>query len=171
MPSACCSRKPSALPQICSSVATSRFGVTFGRPPPRSGSGGHCLARSRASDLANSSTCFPETELNIAMGTVALCCVVTRAVNSVAPRSAVGSLARPVLRDLLASLVRRAWRATGARRPDGRAPQAPGTLRELFESLLWSERYEQARALAEDALARDPASYEAHLLVGRAHQK
>jgi len=76
-----------------------------------------------------------------------------------------------VLRDLLASLVRRAWRATGAPRPDGRAPQAPGTLRELFESLLWSERYEQARALAEDALARDPASYEAQLLVGRAHQK
>ena len=76
-----------------------------------------------------------------------------------------------MLRDLLASLVRRAWRATGAPRPDGRAPQAPGTLRELFESLLWSERYEQARALAEDALARDPASYEAQLLVGRAHQK
>jgi tetratricopeptide (TPR) repeat protein len=51
------------------------------------------------------------------------------------------------------------------------APQAPGTLRALFDVLLQVDNYGKARVLAENAAARDPASYEARLLLGRALQK
>jgi len=47
----------------------------------------------------------------------------------------------------------------------------PATLREQFELLLQADDCDAALALAKDALARDANSYEAQLLLGRAHQK
>jgi tetratricopeptide (TPR) repeat protein len=44
-------------------------------------------------------------------------------------------------------------------------------LRQAFDALLDADQYEDARALAADAFARDATSYEALLLLGRAHQK
>lgn len=49
--------------------------------------------------------------------------------------------------------------------------QASGTLRDRFDALLQADDCEDARALAALAAGRDPASFEARLLLGRAHQK
>lgn len=76
-----------------------------------------------------------------------------------------------MLKELLSHLLRRPWRAprpVGARA--GGTP-SPATLREHFELLLRADDCDAALALAQDALARDVHSYEAQLLLGRAHQK
>src|SRR5262245_61598032 len=133
MPRSCCSRKPSALPKTCSSAETSRFGGTFGRPSLLAGSGGHCLARSRASDFANSSTCLLETEPKSPMG-MALCPSEIRA--------------STVLKDLLGYLWKRSRHAP---RSDVRTAQE---LRRAFDVLLNADEYARAREIAEQALAR-----------------
>ena len=66
-----------------------------------------------------------------------------------------------MLKGLLGHLLRSAWRA----------PRPAGTLRETFDALLKSDACEGALELAQAALAREPASYEARLLAGRACQK
>jgi tetratricopeptide (TPR) repeat protein len=71
-----------------------------------------------------------------------------------------------VLKKLLGELLLHAWR-----RPRGGAAPATGTLRERFDRLLLADDCDGALALARDALAREPGSYEALLLQGRARQK
>ena len=69
---------------------------------------------------------------------------------------------------MLIKFLAQLFQTSGARQPS-RADAA--TLRERFEALLQADDCEAALALAERAAARDPASYEAQLLLGRAHQK
>ena len=77
-----------------------------------------------------------------------------------------------MLRQLLGTLIDalRGRASPPAARGAGDAARRGG-LREAFEALLWREDYEGALALAEDAAARDPGSYEGRLLLGRALQK
>jgi tetratricopeptide (TPR) repeat protein len=76
-----------------------------------------------------------------------------------------------VLRRLLAQLLQQAWRGTGKHGDRPSAARPPASMREAFEAMLRVENYEAAYALAEEALARDAASYEGRLLLGRALQK
>jgi len=101
---------------------------------------------------------------------VALWCRAVRAVNSASPFRR-GEDLHPVLGQFLVQLLRQAWRSTGRHGASAVAGEGPDSLRASFEDLLRAEDYEGAHALARDALARDAASYEARLLLGRALQK
>lgn len=66
-----------------------------------------------------------------------------------------------MLKGLLGHLLRYSWRAA----------RAPESLRGEFDAALRADDCERALALAQAALAREPDSYEARLLTGRAWQK
>ncbi|HXF67794.1 MAG TPA: tetratricopeptide repeat protein [Burkholderiales bacterium] len=57
------------------------------------------------------------------------------------------------------------------RRAHAAAPQVEGTLRNLVLALLDADLCEEAREAAAAAKERDPASFEAHLFLGMAHQR
>jgi tetratricopeptide (TPR) repeat protein len=76
-----------------------------------------------------------------------------------------------VLKKLLGRLLLQAWRAIWPGRARSPAPRSPAATRHAFDALLQADDYESAYAIAADAVARAPDSYEARLLLGRAHQK
>jgi tetratricopeptide (TPR) repeat protein len=76
-----------------------------------------------------------------------------------------------LLKKLLGDLLQQVWRAA---RPGGarvvEPPDAPA-LRQAFDALLAADDCDGALALAAQAAAREPRSYQAQLLLGRAYQK
>jgi len=76
-----------------------------------------------------------------------------------------------VLKKLLGQLLLRAWHALWPGRGRGPALAPSASFRQAFDALLQADDYHAARSLAADAVARGAASYEAQLLLGRAHQK
>ena len=69
-----------------------------------------------------------------------------------------------MLKNLLAYLWRRAWRAPPA-------AHTPQEFRRAFDALLEADDYARALSFAGQALAQGDFPYEAQLLLGRAHQK
>lgn len=76
-----------------------------------------------------------------------------------------------MLRTFLGQLFLQAWRSVWRRDARGAPPPLQRTLRQSFDALLEADEYGRAQALAADAAARRTDSYEAWLMLGRAHQK
>lgn len=76
-----------------------------------------------------------------------------------------------MLKQLLSQLLRPARRAPLPEAARDAGAGSPAPLRQQFELLLRADDCDAALALAQGALAQDAESYEARLLLGRAHQK
>lgn len=82
-----------------------------------------------------------------------------------------------MLKKLLGQLLLQAWRAIWPGRGIwpaqalGPSPRPGETLRQAFDTRMQVDDYDGALALAAGAVERDASSFEAQLLLGRAHQK
>jgi Flp pilus assembly protein TadD len=82
-----------------------------------------------------------------------------------------------VLKKLLGQLLLQAWRAIWPGRgfwpalARGPSPLPPESLRQAFDARMQADDYDGALALAAGVVERDPNSFEARLLLGRAQQK
>jgi tetratricopeptide (TPR) repeat protein len=77
----------------------------------------------------------------------------------------------PVLKKFLGQLLLQAWRALRPAPARGPSLRPGESLRQAFDARLDADDYEGALAYAAQAVAREPADFEAQLLLGRAHQK